>query len=288
MPTSDALVNPELLVWARRTAGFPVEEAVRRLHVSTDRLRAWERGESSPTFGKLRDLAHLYKRPLAAFYLEQAPPEDPLLPDFRRRDGVCLRRCHRSFDSPFGRPVYACAEALELYEDLGEQPSAFQLSARSNEDPETVGNRLRKALTATDEPPIGDSRIFFNYWRNAAEANGVLVFQAEHVPPDEMSAFSLSDRPLPAVVLNIKEAYAARSFSLCHELTHIMLGEPGLCNMHENGSKHGQRNVEVFCNHVAGAVLMPASEMLRSPKPPPRWPLPSLTTAPSHWRSDSA
>lgn len=268
MPTGVALVNPELLVWARRTAGFTEEEAARRLRVKISQFQAWEAGESSPTFAKLRNLADIYKRPLAVFFLEQSPPDDPLPPDFRRRNGAAPASMSPELRFAIRSARVRRAEAIELFNDLSETPAEFPNSARVSDNPETVAGRLRKALTANGEPAPGDARTFFNYWRNAAESCGVLVFQAEHVPPEEMSAFSLSERPLPAVVLNIKEVPAARSFSLCHELTHIMLGEEGLCDLHEGEIAGKHRKIEVFCNHVAGAVLMPAAEMLQQPETP--------------------
>jgi Zn-dependent peptidase ImmA (M78 family)/DNA-binding transcriptional regulator YiaG len=268
LTSGTALVKPELLAWARRTAGFTVSEAARRLRISTNKVQDWEAGESSPSFAKLRSLAQLFKRPVAVFFLDHAPPDDPLLPDFRRRSGAAPATFSPELCFAIRAARTRRAEAIELFSDLGETPAAFALAARADEDPEKVAGRLRRALTVAAEPPVGDARAFFNHWRNAAESCGVLVFQAEHVPPEEMSAFSLSERPLPAVVLNIKEAPAARSFSLCHELAHIMLGEASLCELHaaEGAGRHAK--IEVFCNHVAGAVLMPAEEMLSRPETP--------------------
>jgi Zn-dependent peptidase ImmA (M78 family) len=190
-----------------------------------------------------------------------------LPPDFRRRNGTPAPL------SPELRFAIRAArvrraEAIELFNDLGEIPVAFRPTARITDDPESVAGRLRKTLTAEGEPPTGEARTFFNFWRDAAELCGVLVFQADNVPTEEMSAFSLSEHPLPAVVVNIKEAYSARSFSLCHELTHIMLGEAGLCDLHESETAGHRRKVEVFCNHVAGAVLMPAADILHQPEAP--------------------
>ena len=267
MARNEALANPQLLEWARRTAGYTPADAARRAHVSPHQLQEWEAGESRPTLAKLRDLADLYKRPLAVFYLEQAPPDDPLLPDFRRRPATAISGFSPALRLAIRIARVRRAEALELYQDLGAEPVAFSLSARLQDNPETVAGVLRRVLTAVGEPPSGDPRAAFNYWRGAAEACGVLVFQAEDVRPEEMSGFSLSERPLPAVVLNIKEAYAARSFSLCHELAHIMLGQNGVCDLHESGMAD-QRRTEVFCNHVAGAVLMPATQVLEQAETP--------------------
>ena len=45
----DAAVNSEILVWARKTAGLTIEDAVAKLHIKDERLAALERGEQDPT-----------------------------------------------------------------------------------------------------------------------------------------------------------------------------------------------------------------------------------------------
>lgn len=55
----EARANPELLVWARETAGFSVGVAADRLKIPADRLEAWERGEARPSLPQLRKVAQL-------------------------------------------------------------------------------------------------------------------------------------------------------------------------------------------------------------------------------------
>src|SRR6516164_8722562 len=82
----EALVKPELLVWARKAAGLDVENAARKTQVKPQRLEEWENGGSRPTIAQVRKLADIYKRPLAVFFLEEPPAEEGDLPDFRRFD----------------------------------------------------------------------------------------------------------------------------------------------------------------------------------------------------------
>ncbi|SRR6266542_3279774 len=100
----EARANPELLVWARETAGFSAGVAADRLKVPVDRLEAWERGEARPSLAQLRKVAQLYRRPLAAFYLPKPPAAEEPVHDFRRMHGqvagrsspdllLAIRRC---------------------------------------------------------------------------------------------------------------------------------------------------------------------------------------------------
>src|SRR5438067_2017758 len=80
----EALVEPAVLEWARRTAGISLEAAAKRLKVSAEVLSSWESGKARPTLARLRLAARLYKRPLAVFYLPEPPRDFAPLKDYRR------------------------------------------------------------------------------------------------------------------------------------------------------------------------------------------------------------
>lgn len=115
---SEALINHELLVWARRKAGLSLEEAARKAGVASERLVSWENGENRPTINQLRKLAQAYKRPLAVFYLAKPPRDFQPLRDYRRLSAV--------LDEPESpglllevRRAWARRDiAVELYRDL--------------------------------------------------------------------------------------------------------------------------------------------------------------------------
>jgi len=102
-----------------------------------------------------------------------------------------------------------------------------------------------------------------NDWRGALEGAGVLAFQAEDVEVSEIRGFSLSERLFPVVVVTIKDAVVGRIFTMLHEATHLMLREGGLCDLIEETSR-AQERIEAFCNHVAGATLMPRACVLEA------------------------
>lgn len=251
-------------------AGLDKADAARKAGVKPERLEAWERGDQRPTVTQLRKLAEVYKRPLAVFFLKQVPADDPAPRDFRRLDPRAAEPLSPALRLAIREASARREAALELLFELGEEPPRFGLSALLRDDPEETGQRLRNALLVGRTPPGGSARDAFNFWRACAEAAGVLVFQAEGVDVEDMRGFSISERPLPAVVLNIKDAPAARSFSLFHELTHVLLNRGGLCVFEEHGPQNDFQRTEVFCNHVAGAALLPAVLLLGEPEVPAR------------------
>jgi Zn-dependent peptidase ImmA (M78 family) len=63
----------------------------------------------------------------------------------------------------------------------------------------------------------------------------VLVFQATRVDVKEMRGFSLVDVRLPVILLNGGDAHAGRTFSLLHELCHLIARDGGLCLPGDDG-----------------------------------------------------
>ena len=67
--------------------------------------------------------------------------------------------------------------------------------------------------------------------------------------------FSIADEVAPFVVINDQDARTAWSFTLLHEIVHLLLGQTGV-----SGS-YAETEVERFCNDVAGEFLLPLDDM---------------------------
>ena len=77
-------VNPDMLAWARETAGLSLEETAQRMKKAIETIELWERGEGAPTYVQLEKLAYqVYKRPLALFFFPEPPQEETPKQSFR-------------------------------------------------------------------------------------------------------------------------------------------------------------------------------------------------------------
>jgi Zn-dependent peptidase ImmA (M78 family) len=237
-----------------------------RVQVPTHRLENWESGAAQPTINQLRRLAGIYHRPLSVFFLPERPAEiaeDPH--DFRQLAG---RRPGEI--SPTLRFQLRLARerrqiAADLLTELEEEPPRFGIVATLNDEPEEVGARLRERIgvTLAAQSQWKQSYDALNGWRALVEAAGVLVFQASGVEVGEMRGFSLADEPLPVIVTNTKDAPNGRVFTMLHELCHVLLRRSGVCEPQEERPRPPEeQSVEVFCNHVAGAALVPRDALL--------------------------
>ncbi|GAG67915.1 unnamed protein product, partial [marine sediment metagenome] len=73
MVKSNAHINHEMLIWARKTVKLSVEFAAKKIGVKMEKLESWEKGEAFPTVKQLYKIANVYKRPFALFYFPIPP-----------------------------------------------------------------------------------------------------------------------------------------------------------------------------------------------------------------------
>ena len=268
MASTKAHVKPELLRWARMSAGFSIEQAAKKLQVKPDRVHQWEKGTQTPTIIQLKKMGDVYKRPLSVFYLPKAPKDFKVMHDFRRLPGEIAGQYTSMLRIASRIAQQRRQLAIELWGMIGEEPPMFSLKATLDLDPEDIGGRIRKAInvSSSEQSSWRDAYVGFNNWRAKLEAIGILIFQARDIERSEMRGFSIAQAKLPVIMVNAEDSYNGRTFSLFHECAHIMLHESGLCDFEEDYNRPPEeQTVEVFCNRVAATTLIPKTRLLIEP-----------------------
>ena len=261
----EANVSFELLAWARNSSGLDIESAAKKVAVKKERLQSWEKGKARPSVKQLRKLARAYKRPLALFYLPEPPLDFQPMRDFRRLPGEVAGVQSPQLRYEVRRAANRREIALELYEPAEGRIPSFPLHASLSETPEDIAQRVRDFLDISLDTQQAWRRGYetFNSWRTVFETVGVMILQMTTVDVTEARGFSISDLPLPVVVVNIKDSLQGRCFTMFHELAHIILHEGGLCDLDDRTSRGpGELREEAFCNMVAGSALVPAAALL--------------------------
>jgi Zn-dependent peptidase ImmA (M78 family)/transcriptional regulator with XRE-family HTH domain len=264
-----ANVNPAVLAWARTSAGYDdISITATKLKIDEERLIAWEAGEDQPTIPQLRKMADFYKRPLAVLYLPEPPLTFQPMHDFRQLPDMGPRHFSPALTLEIRRAHQRRELALEMLGEAGGDTPAFSLDTDLNSDVDVVGDAIRKALGVEyiTQAAWRDPLVAFRAWRSRIEALGVLVFQASSIERDEASGFAYWAATLPFMVVNRKDAYARRTFSLLHELAHLMLHQSGVSDLDIDAPRpQADERIETFCNQIAAAALMPRAEFLAEP-----------------------
>ena len=255
-----ALINPELLVWARRQAGYSQEQLADAAGVERPVYEGWESGLEKPSVPQAKKLAQTCRISFAVFYLPKPPEETGHPVDFRtvlsgesRLSPEILAEIRQA---KFRREIML--EVLDRDELQG-----FPLVTELQEDHRLVAQRIRDFLGVTPEEQqkVPKSQAF-NFWRGRFEHKGILVFQMFKIEPQLARGLSLYFSEFPVILTNVKDAVAGRVFTLFHELVHLMLRGDAICELVEDSqASQAKAKVEAFCNRVAAEALVPQSDL---------------------------
>lgn len=261
----EALVKPALLRWARENSGYSLAQLEKSSGIKQSKIMEWEEGKSKPSIPQLRKIAHLYNRPIAVFYLSEPPKGFSVMHDYRKFAELGEVAKSPALLLEIRKAQYRCEIAIELANILKEEIPSFDTGVTIEEDPEVIALKIRKLLGISIEHQSQwrNKDTAFREWKNVVEKNGVLVFQTDRfskIELSEMRAFSISNQKLPAIVINSSDKSGGKIFSLMHELSHLLLHHDGICDLEIEDyyrPNTPDQMVEVFCNRVSGATLVP-------------------------------
>ena len=266
-------VTPEVLVWARKRAGYSPEGIVEKFNqkrILVNTIQDWEHGADRPTYTQIKKLAEWYKLPTVMFFLPKPPKEPSLssqlrsLPDTRSKD-----------IPPQMRYLIRCAMArqIEIAElHAGTVPGEFQqfkksiqgITRTALEKPRLVANKMREiiGISVEEQKEWKDTDTALKTWRRILEECGIWIFKGAF-KNDDYCGFFLQDDQFPVIYLNNSMSAVRQIFTLFHELGHLLLNKGGIdFREHiENHLSDSYRRDEIFCNAFAGAFLVPDSEI---------------------------
>jgi len=260
-------VNPEILIWARKTAGLSEEDAFQKLGLSgVHRLQALESGDIAPSRRQLVNMSEKYRRPLLTFYLDKPPKQSKKDQDFRtlpsqfKSDSemllkVLLRDVHVRKDLV----RYALEDAEE------DEKLDFVGSAKMEDGVEYLAKHIAEKLNFNRSNFLQHKNVkdAFDALRSSVEQLGVFVLLKgnlgnyhTNIEVSVFRGFALADDVAPFIVINENDSRSAWAFSLMHELCHIFLGQSGISNYSLEKKK-----IEKFCDSVSAKFLMDVSAL---------------------------
>ena len=235
---------------------------------AADRLAALERGENEPSRPVLVKMAQHYRRPLLAFYLAEPPPRGDRGADFRRLS-VARRPETEALIDALVRNVTSrqgmVRALLEAEDETVPLPfvGSLSLSGSPSDAREGLRSVLGHDLTASDYYAQHDPRDAFALLRSKVEAAGVFVIlkgdmgnYQSAIDVDAFRGFAIADDVAPFVVINDNDSVPAWSFTLLHEVVHLLLGQTGISGDTDPGTES-----ERLCNNIASEWMLPAETL---------------------------
>ena len=268
-------IKHEILYWARKTAGLSAETAARKLGIkdgetasAADKLLAYENGTKNPSESMLFRMSKVYRRPLLTFYLEKPPRKGDRGQDFRTLTDLEFMAEESFYADVLIQEIKARQSALK--ESLMEEDETIPLAFIGKN---TVAHGVTRVLGTVREVIDIDlneyrkqasHRQAFRFLRQRAEDSGIFVLLKRNLGSyhtniglNVFRGFTLSDEIAPFIVINDQDNHAAWSFTLLHEIAHLVLGQTGISGSYVGGVEE----TEKICNDVASRFLLPEEDL---------------------------
>ena len=267
-------LQPAVLRWARESIGMSVEDVALKLKRPPEDIRAWESpGGAAPSYVQLETLAYkILKRPLAVFFLPEPPQEVPPRREFRTLPDAELQALHADTHMQVRRAHAFQLTLRELF-DVGNPAERQRLLQARLDSAGSVVNQaavVREVLGVLlhDQITWRSDAVALKRWREAVEGLGVFVFKAPF-KQKEISGFCLPADDFPLIYLNNSTTKTRQTFSLMHELVHLLLKVAGISKFDTGYIRRlpaSAQRVEVFCNQMAAEMLMPSDDFAAQAK----------------------
>jgi len=259
-----AIINKSTLLHIIESKSVTYSYLESKMKISDERIRRWtdESDIDFPTIKQAKDLSKHLRVPFAGLYMNSKDIKEHHLRKVKN-----LRILHGTKlydDSALNIAIIDLLNARMLLIDnkkeLEEAIHTFKISIQSDEV--TVWARKIRELFSIElskQYSMKSSRQLYLYIRNQIEKQNVFVHGFSGVNIEDARGVSIHSNILPIIGVNIEDRPPAKSFTIIHELVHIINNRSTICN--EMYNSFSANTEEIFCNAVAGEVLVPSDAL---------------------------
>lgn len=253
-------ITPTVVQWARKRAGYSVDEAVRHFK----KIAAWEAGDELPTYVQVEQMAERFKTPVAVFFFPEPPAVPSIEQSFRTLTAADFAAIPRTVRFFLRRGQAMQLNLAELND--GKNPAGRVISTDLRFSPnaslDIIAAEVRAYLGVSLDEQVSwkSAEDALEKWREVfATKAGIYVFKdAFHAP--NYFGFCLYDDEFPVIYINNSSVKTRQIFTLFHELGHLLFHTSGVDLSDDNFIDHlgnTERKIEIICNGLAARVLVP-------------------------------
>ena len=257
-----AQINKNTLAYIFEGKKVSRDYVVSKTGIKSNKLDRWLNTQDVlfPTINQAKSIANCLHIPFAGFYMNPEHVKLKSIPSVKN-----YRTLYGGVELDDSAINIAMMDLLRERDFLLESSKEndislpiFNLSIALRDDPTLWAKSIRELfdIQLDVQYKCTSSRKFYLYLREKIEAAGIFVHCFTDVPMEMARALAIYDKDMPIIGLNDEDRPPAKSFSMIHELVHIFKRESSLCN-----DMRSIRSEEVFCNAVAGELLVPKAAL---------------------------
>ena len=234
----------------RENRNYDISTLSQRSGLEETSLVGYDTQDSTIELATLEKIAKVYKKRWTIFLLQA--------PEVLKKHGNDNRSRHNKkevLDVDLLNALDTAEYILETSAELGGNASKEipQVNIDIAINPDGYAQRLREAMKVDDKKLHSQTDDFgaLRFWKDVLTDYGLYISEMGW-ETESVRAFSIIKKDRTIVVLSTKENPQPRTFSLFHELCHVLMKQEGICDRHE-----GADDIEALCNRFAAGFLMP-------------------------------
>lgn len=260
-----ATINKETLLHICHSKEVSTDFIIKKTKLNAAKVPLWldTTNSSLPTIKQAKVLALCLHIPFAGLYMN--PVDIPL----KRIPNIKNLRTMQGTSTPDDSALNIAMVDILLERDFlidankeFDQPiPIFSPHIPNGNDPVKWAQAIRTqfSIDLGAQYKCSSPRQFYLYLRNRIESGGIFVHCFVDVPIETARGLAIYDNLLPIIGINDEDRPPAKSFTLIHELVHLLKRESSLCN--DMTHMEAIAGEEVFCNAVAGELLVPTKAL---------------------------
>jgi len=252
-------INPNRILWCSREYQLPIKEIAEKTNISINTLQAVVEGKKNNlTLKQLQLLGKLFNTGIL-FFLDANPVNESIM----------FSPLFRTLTNQKPEITYKLKSFIQNVEKhrniflnlLEETQSNYNLNWFPNHLRITIKDLKSTILQVRGWLDLSET-LNFNHFRNSLELKGIHVLlsnghagQWQFSKDDKIRGFSLFYDTCPVIVINKQNSEEAQSFTLAHELGHLLLHRHSSIDTNEDFNQY--QGIEKDANEFAGQLLVP-------------------------------
>ncbi len=254
-------INADRLRWCCDQQGLTLEDLAEAARVPVNALQNAMSALPSLTVNQLRKIAEYFGRGVL-FFLEAGAITDEQV---HTRQFRTLHNQKPKLSAKVRRLVESVERQREIYLNLLEDLEDAPASPFTHPKGLLRDDAVQSAASARAWLGIAEQRSFPEY-RAAVEAKGILIFRSNGYPgkwqiprDDPVCGFTLIYQTHPIIFVKKHVAETRQTFTLMHELGHLLLHQDSFVDNREDLHSHAGKEREA--NAFAGNLLVPNEKL---------------------------
>lgn len=262
-----ALINKETLLSICKIKEVTASYISCKCNLSIEKTVRWINPQDTllPSFNQAKAVSKWLHVPFAGLYMNSSDLPLEQIRKYKIKNFRTFQDSRETDDSAINIAIGDLLQArtflIESKFNIGEEISNFSIDfSPSHNSPVAWATEIHKIfkIDLQEQFAATSTRKFYLYVRAALESAGIFVHCFTDVDVEIARGISIYDDSMPVIGINNNDRYPAKTFSMIHELVHILKRESTMCNEMLTESSYDE---EIFCNAVAGELLVPAEAL---------------------------